>query len=128
MGVLRIYAVVFVAGWALWLWMDKQGPSGPRPPMPPPYGGAPYAPYPGASGQISPPPADGDRIQELQYGMDLLKAGRFKQGFVYLWRRQSWIVSGVITALLVLLGPGIRAVLARRRPRLRSPDDPAAHP
>jgi hypothetical protein len=130
MGVLRTYAVVFVAGWALWLWMDKEGPLGLRQPMAPPYGGAPMASYPGASGPVSPPPAEGDRIQELQYTMDLLKAGGYKQGFVYLWRRQSWIVAGVITALLVWVGPGIRRALGRRRgrPRLRSPEDPADHP
>jgi hypothetical protein len=133
MGILRTYAVVFIAGWVLWLWMDKAGPIGPQQPIAPPYGGAhraPYGPYAGASDRGLAPPAEGDRIQELQYSVDLLKGGRYRQGFVYLWRRQSWIVAGVITALLVLVGPGIRRVLGRRRGRLglRSRNDPADHP
>ncbi len=126
MGILRTYAVVFIAGWALWLWMDKQG--GIPQAMTPSYGGAPYAPHPGATGRVPAPPLGGDRIQELQYAVDLLKAGRYQQGFVYLWRRQSWVVAGVITALLVLVGPGIRGALRRRRSRLRAPQDPTDRP
>lgn len=117
MGLLRTYAVVFLAGWALWFWLDNSTSA--RQPMAPPYGGAPravYPPHPGAPGQAPPrPPTDGDIIQEFQYSTDLLKSGEYRQSFVYLWRRESWIAAAVVTALLLLAGPGLAQLLLTRR-------------
>jgi len=118
MGLLRSYAVIFFAGWALWFWLDKGGPEPYPQPLGPPYGAAPaggYSPYPAApAGQLR-PPADGGLIDELQYGVDLIKAGRYRQSFIYLWRHESWIVAGVFTALVLIASAAAPRFLPARR-------------
>lgn len=116
MGVFKTFAIVFVAGWALWLWMDKS-------PAPSPY----YPGFAGAPQARGLPPASGESgiVQELQWGMNLVKAGEFRQAFVTLWRDKSWLVAGIVTALLLMVGPGLGRLFARRPrwPRQRSADD-----
>jgi len=78
--------------------------------------------YPGPSGYggqraLPPPPESGDIIAEFQYSVNLLKLGKYEQSFVYLWRRQSWILAGVITALFSLVLPGLGRTFRRYRRR-----------
>jgi hypothetical protein len=122
MGLLRTYALVFLAGWVLWLWLDKSEPITPQQPIGPQFPQAPMMPpgYPGPSGYggqraLPPPPDSGDIIAEFQYSVNLLKLGKYEQSFVYLWRRQSWILAGVITALFSLVLPGLGRTFKRYR-------------
>jgi len=74
--------------------------------------------YPGPSGyggQRTPPPDSSDIIAEFQYSVTLLKLGKYERSFVYLWRRQSWILAGVITALFSLVLPGLGRTVRRYR-------------
>ena len=122
MGLVRTYLVVFIAGWALWLWLDKAGPVQ-QAPAQPPFAGMPAPGYPGYPGfpagdgqrPLSPPPGQGDLIKDFQYGVDLIKRGEYQQSFVFLWRREHWILAGVITALFMLLLPGIGRRISRLR-------------
>lgn len=119
MALVRTYILVFIAGWVLWLWLEKADPVQPAA-APPPFGSvqAPIYPgYPGVDGQrpLPPPPGEGDLIQEFQYGVDLIKQGQYKQSFIFLWRREHWILAGVITALFTLLLPGIGRRVSRWR-------------
>ncbi len=118
MGLVRTYILVFIAGWVLWLWLEKAGPVQQLPP--PPFSGMQGPGYPGfpvGGGQrpLPPPPGEGDLIQEFQYGVDLLKQGEYQQSFVFLWRREYWILAGVLTALFALLLPGIGRWVSRWR-------------
>jgi hypothetical protein len=128
MSLVRTYILVFIAGWVLWLWLEKTGPVQQAPASPPPYGGMPAPGYPGfpAGGgppPPAPPPQEGDLIQEFQYGVDQIKRGEYQQSFIFLWRRQHWILAGVMTALFVLLLPGIgRRVSRWRRQTGNRPD------
>jgi hypothetical protein len=122
MGLLRTYALVFLAGWVLWLWLDKSEPVTTQQPIGPQFHQAPMMPpgYPGPSGYggqraLPPPPDSGDIIAEFQYSVNLLKLGKYEQSFVYLWRRQSWILAGVITALFSLVLPGLGRTFRRYR-------------
>jgi hypothetical protein len=96
-----------------------------------PYGTAPMPGYPappgyGPGGPVSGPAGEGDTVQDLQRAVDLLKAGRYQQAFVGLWRRQSWVVAGVLTVLAALLGPGVRRTVTRLRGRAGRTGGPAA--
>jgi hypothetical protein len=42
-------------------------------------------------------------LAELQYGVDQIRGGRYREGAVYLWREQSWLLAGVLTLVLRLL-------------------------
>ena len=113
MGIVRTYALVFIAGWVVWFLLDKSAPVVPLP-APAPYGTAQYPVFPTAPRQ---PPSGGDMVQTFQYSVDLLRRGRYQQGFVYLWRRESWILTAVITLLLSFLLPGIGRSIRRWRSR-----------
>lgn len=118
MALLRTYAVVFLAGWALWFWLDKAGPESASQPTVPLYGGGPaggYPPYPPPPVQGTHPAAEGDLIEEFQYAVDLLKSGGYRQSFIYLWRRESWIAAAVLTVLVLLAGPAVLSVVPSRR-------------
>ena len=124
MGILRTYALVFIAGWALWLWLDKTPAPYRAAPGTGPYAGAPMPGYPGygpvpGMGTIPAAPPEEGIVGELQYSVNLLKAGRLKESFVFLWRRQSWLVAGVLTAFITLLLPGLGGRLGHLRRRLR---------
>jgi hypothetical protein len=121
MALIRAYILVFIAGWILWLWLDKADPVG-QAGAPPPFGGVVQAPaypgYPGGAGLQSPPPppGEGDLIREFQYGVDLIKRGEYQQSFVFLWRREHWILAGVISILIAFLMPALgRRVSGWRR-------------
>ncbi len=115
MGILRTYALVFVLGWALWLFADKS----PSPPPPgAPFGGA----YPTQGAPWPQPPAGPQghgMLAELQHGVDQFRAGHYREGAVYLWREQSWLLAGVLTLALQLLLP-LLASRGRFRRRTRS--------
>ena len=126
MGLLRTFVIVFVAGWVFWFWLDKESPAQlppqagpgyghPRMPAPPGYPG-----YPGHRA-VPPEPADGSLVQEFQYTVDLLKLGRYEHAFVYIWRRESWIVAGVVSVLLSFVLSSIVRAAARRRRRSSYP-------
>ena len=119
MGLIRTYILVFIVGWGLWFWLDKDG--GLPAQTPPPYVQVPPAAYRGVPGPTarptSPAPFQEELVGEFQHGFDLLKAGFFPQAFVFLWRRQSWILAGVITLLFALLSPGLLRIYSRLRTR-----------
>jgi hypothetical protein len=130
MGLLKTYVLVLIAGWVLWFWMDKPGVEQSYQPVSP-YGAGPAAaPYPGyapgaGAGRRPPAPPAGqgdDLVQTFQYSVDLIKAGAYRQSFYYLWRRQSWVLAGVITLLFALLLPGLgRSVRRWQGARQRQP-------
>jgi hypothetical protein len=101
MSILRTYVIVFVLGWAIWLFTDKS----PSPPTQgPPFSGA----YPVQSApwiQTPTGPRGQGMLAELQHGVDQIRVGRYREGVVYLWREQSWLLAGVLTLLLRLLLP-----------------------
>jgi hypothetical protein len=101
MSILRTYAIVFVLGWAVWLFTDKS-PS--LPASGPPFSGA----YPAQTAPWAQPPArpkGHGMLAELQHGVDQIRVGRYREGAVYLWREQSWLLAGVLTLVLQLLLP-----------------------
>ncbi|MEN8175751.1 MAG: hypothetical protein ABFS23_08305 [Pseudomonadota bacterium] len=114
MGALRIYAILFLAGWGLWLFMDKS-----------PQQSA----YPGRAGPVfqhAPPAARGPApragngetgtLQQFQQAANLAKAGYWRQAFIFLWPKESWILAGVgLLLYLSLIGPLIVWVQRRRR-------------
>ena len=120
MGLLRNYILIFIFGWGLWFWLDKSGVPDTSVPGRSPYAGmqAPafprYRSYPG-QGALQSPPREDDLLRDLQYGVDLLKAGGYQQSFTFLWRRQSWLLAGVLTLLLSLLLSGLRRSTVRWR-------------
>ncbi|HHH38390.1 MAG TPA: hypothetical protein ENK50_02290 [Sedimenticola sp.] len=127
MGLLKTYLLVLIVGWVAWFWMGQ--PAREQPPRQPPQRGAPYVPgpaaspypggYPTAGGGRPPvtatPPRGGDMVDDFQYGVDLVKAGAYRQSFHYLWRRQSWVAAGIITLLVSFLLPGFGRSLRRWR-------------
>ena len=123
MGLLRNYVLIFIAGWAIWFWMDKTGaPAAPTGQMHSPGMQAPgYRGYSTLSGRrpLQPPPREGDLVRDFQYGVDLIKAGSYQRSFVFLWDRQSWILAGVLTLLLSLVLPGVWQQAGRWRDQIR---------
>ena len=114
MGIIKTYVLVFIAGWLVWFLLDK------NPPTPPPaahFGSAQYPGFPGPAAAMRQPPASGDMVQSFQYGVDLLKGGRYQQAFIYLWRNQSWVVAALVTALLAVVLPGAGRSIRRWRSR-----------
>ncbi|MGD2075571.1 MAG: hypothetical protein PVG38_11720 [Gammaproteobacteria bacterium] len=100
----RGIVIAFIAGWLIWFWIDKN----------------PYALGP------LPEPVDGAYAANFQVTVDLLKAGRFKAAFVYLWHAHYLIVSLAAGLLLSTIGSVVSHSLSRRRlarpylPRRRS--------
>lgn len=127
MGLLKSYVLVLIAGWVLWFWMDKpveppyqRMPSYAGGPMATPYPG--YAPQTGAGLPAAPSGQDDDLIAAFQHSVNLVKAGAYRQGFFYLWRRQSWVLAGVVTLFVSLLLPGIgRSIRRWQGARQRQP-------
>jgi hypothetical protein len=88
---LRGTLLVFVAGWILWFWIDKN---------------------PMALGPL-PYPVDGDYAANFQVAVDLLKQTRIKAAFVYLWKAH-YLVLSVACGLLIGAFSG---AIARRMSR-----------
>jgi hypothetical protein len=120
-GLLRSYLLVFITGWLVWFWLDKPAPMPDQAVPPGMYPARPpgYSPHSGSLRQGPPvrEPADDSLLHELQYGVDLVKAGQYEQSFLFLWRRHSWVAAGVLALLISLLLPAIARPFARRRNR-----------
>ena len=118
MNFLRVYVVVLMLGWFLWLALDKRPPAAAVAVAPPP---APYAlPLPEQPGYpeypgLQPPPIDAGLMADFQYLVNALIAGQARQGFVVVWPRRYWALSGVITLLLLVAVPPLGRVLRRRK-------------
>lgn len=117
MGLLRNYVLVFFLGWGLWFWMDKSDTAPAH--APPAYGQTPPGAFPGYPGVARVPGAlplpQDDLVGEFQHGFDLVKAGGYKEAFVYLWRRQSWVLAGVLTLFVSIGSPRLLRGLTRLR-------------
>lgn len=108
---IRSALVVFLAGWIAWFTLDKHTPD---------Y----YV-------RRRPPPAE-DLIQGLQFGANLLKAGRLGPAFAHLWHNHYLLLSlaggGVVVLVVPALArvgqrlPQTRRTGARDRPSSRSDD------
>lgn len=99
----------------------------PQQPPVPSFGGAPgrgYPVYPTPAPAARPsPPGDGDLLQDLQYGVDLVKRRDYRGSFAFLWPRQSWILAGLVTLLIAFVSPGVWRMVGRfRRHRTRGQD------
>ena len=87
--------IVFVAGWALWFFIDK---------------------HPASLGVIVPGEFD-SMLDNFQVAFDLLTAGFLRASFVFIWKAH-YIVITVITALLIsALHQTISSVFRRRHLR-----------
>lgn len=106
MGILKTYLLVFIVGWVGWFMLDKSGPAAPAPAVAggPFSTGAPYPRFPSGPSSM-PSHGEGGMVQVFQYGVDLAKRGHYQQAFVYLWRRESWVLAAVVSALLSMLLP-----------------------
>ena len=118
MNFLRLYVVVLMLGWFLWLALDKRAPEAavsvapPPTPYPLPLPERPgYPEYPG----FQPPPLDAGLMADFRYVVDALKAGQTRRGFLVVWPRRYWALSGVITLLLFVAVPPLGRVLRRRK-------------
>lgn len=76
---LRSFVLAFVAGWALWFWIDK----------------SPYVLGP------LPPVQAGQYLDNFQAAFNLLRAGRFSAAFVFIWKAHYLVLS---VALALLFG------------------------
>ena len=118
MNFLRLYVVVLMLGWFLWLVLDKRVPEAAVLAAPPP---APFAlPLPERPGYpeypgLQPPPLEAGLMADFQYVVDALKAGQTRRGFMVVWPRRYWALSGVISLLLFVAVPPLGRVLRRRR-------------
>lgn len=114
-NLLRVYVVILLLGWGLWLALDKPAPTqaGPMPPAPSPY--ALPMPERPTTNPIPLAPPEGDWLADLQYGMDLLKLGETRQAYLVTWRRQYWMLSAAAALLLVALLPPLVSWFRHRR-------------
>lgn len=90
---LRGALLVFVCGWVIWFWIDKN---------------------PAVLGPV-PWPADGGYAQNFQTAFDLVRQARFKAAFVYLWKAHFIVLS---LGVGLVIGMGLNAVsrtLSRNR-------------
>jgi hypothetical protein len=120
MNLLRVYVVVLMAGWLVWLALDKPPSAqyGPAGGMVPPSSVQPFPLPPHERRTRYPamqPPPEGDTLADFQYAADRVKRGELREGFVVLWRRQYLWVAAIVTALVtIVLAPAFRAVAQRR--------------
>lgn len=127
MDLLRVYVVVLMSGWFTWLALDKPpvAPSNPAPPVSSPYA-LPLPERPAPNPLPLPAPA-GNWVADFQYATDMVKRGEPRRGFVVLWHRQYWLVSAIVTLLLVAIFPPILGWYRRRGQMARagagSPDE-----
>jgi hypothetical protein len=104
---LRAILIAFAAGWLIWFWIDKN----------------PYALGP------LPEPVDGEIAANFQVTVELLKSGRFKAAFVYLWSAHYLIVSVAAGLLISMITSTASRSLSRRRfARLYTPWRSKARP
>ena len=85
--------VMLVAGWLLWFWIDKN---------------------PWQLGPL-PPVADGDYISNFQHTVDLIKAGRPRAAYVYVWKAHYLVLSLATGIVVGMMGGAVSRAFARRR-------------
>lgn len=90
---LRGALLAFVAGWVLWLWLDKNPAS---------LGPLPY-------------PADGEFLRNFQVTIDLVKEARIKAAFVYIWKAHYIVLSIAVGLVLGMAFASVSRVLSRNR-------------
>ena len=108
----RAIVIAFIAGWALWFWIDKS---------------------PQSLGPL-PPPQQEQLSVNFQIAVDLVKARRYTAAYVYLWKAHYLVLSGAAGVLLAMVGGALSRLLGRRRfarlytpaRRHRSVTDPGA--
>ncbi|HFD78878.1 MAG TPA: hypothetical protein ENK05_00610 [Gammaproteobacteria bacterium] len=93
--------LAFVAGWFLWFWIDKS----PLALGPPPH------------------PSGGGMLGDFQLAVDLLREGRVRAAYVYIWQAHYIVLSLGGGLLAALVTESLSRALARRRlRRLYIPD------
>jgi len=89
----RAIVIAFIAGWALWFWIDKS---------------------PQSLGPL-PPPQQEQLSANFQIAVDLVKARRYTAAYVYLWKAHYLVLSGAAGLLLAMIGGALSRLLGRRR-------------
>ena len=89
----RAIVIAFIAGWAVWFWIDKN---------------------PQSLGPL-PPPLQDQVGANFQVAVDLVKARRYTAAYVYLWKAHYLILSVAAGLLLSMLGGSLSRLLGRRR-------------
>ena len=89
----RAIVMAFIAGWAVWFWIDK---------------------HPQSLGPL-PPPQQDQVGANFQVAVDLVKARRYTAAYVYLWKAHYLILSVAAGLVLSMLGGSLSRLLGRRR-------------
>ena len=89
----RAIVIAFIAGWALWFWIDKS---------------------PQSLGPL-PPPQQEQLGANFQIAVDLVKAQRYTAAYVYLWKAHYLVLSVAAGLLLSMIGGSVTRLLGRRR-------------
>jgi hypothetical protein len=104
----RAIVIAFIAGWALWFWIDKS---------------------PQSLGPL-PPPQQEQLSANFQIAVNLVKARRYTAAYVYLWKAHYLVLSVAAGLLLAMIGGSLSRLLGRRRfarlytpARKRRPED-----
>ena len=90
---LRGALLAFVAGWIIWLWIDKN---------------------PALLGQL-PYPSDGDFLGNFQVTINLLKEARLKAAFIYIWKAHYIVLSLGVGLVIAMIGASFSRILSRNR-------------
>jgi hypothetical protein len=93
---LRSSLLVFIAGWAVWFWIDK----------------------PRAGPFQLPPPAD-SLVENFQRAFDILKTGHVELAFVYIWNAHYLVLSLLGGAVVTIAYSSLAGHLSRQRLRKR---------
>lgn len=91
---LRSTFLVFIAGWAVWFWIDKPD-----------------------ARQFRMPETTDSMLENFQAAFDMLKAGYVDMSFVYLWNAHYLVLSVLGGALLAVTYGALADHLGRRRMR-----------
>ena len=98
--------IFFIAGWTIWFWLDKS---------------------PFVLGPL-PQPLQGEYLANFQMAFDLLKEGRFRAAYVYIWKGHFVVISLAFGMLAAMVASSFSRMLARKRFRklnIPEPDQPA---
>lgn len=91
---LRSAFIVFLAGWAVWFWMDK-------PPQ----------------GRFRMPQVSDSLVENFQNAFNMMKAGYLDMAFLYIWEAHYIVLSLLGGAILAVAYGGVADYLARKRMR-----------
>ena len=89
----RAIVIAFIAGWALWFWIDKS---------------------PQSLGPL-PPPQQEQLGANFQIAVDLIKAQRYTAAYVYLWKAHYLILAVAAGLVVSMIGGSLTRLLGRRR-------------